>query len=275
MKNWIVYIASIFISLNALSQKKITSFETAIKEFNSGNYELSIPYFKRIAFFESNNILNLKYLADSYQNTKSYDKALVHYSLIYNISENDSIKNEVIIEMAKTYILQEKYDFAKIEALNIKDINQTFTDRKNYYLSIISFYLNDFESSKNYLLLISNLSASSQKVVNDIYKSALKSHLRPNPKVASFLSMVLPGSGQLYCGEFKSGINSFLLTGTAITVYTLISIRYSFIDAILGVFPYYQRYYTGGVINAQNMAKDKTKIKKMKTIKEINEIILK
>ena len=153
MKNWIVYIASIFISLNALSQKKITSFETAIKEFNSGNYELSIPYFKRIAFFESNNILNLKYLADSYQNTKSYDKAFVHYSLIYNISENDSIKNEVIIEMAKTYKLQEKYDFAKIEALNIKEINQAFTDRKNYYLSIISFYLNDFESSKNYLLL--------------------------------------------------------------------------------------------------------------------------
>jgi TM2 domain-containing membrane protein YozV len=111
--------------------------------------------------------------------------------------------------------------------------------------------------------------------VNDIYKSALKSHLRPNPKVASFLSMVLPGSGQLYCGEFKSGINSFLLTGTAITVYTLISIRYSFIDAILGVFPYYQRYYTGGVINAQNMAKDKIKIKKMKAIKEINEIIFK
>ena len=52
-------------------------------------------------FFESNNILNLKYLADSYQNTKSYDKALVHYSLIYNISENDSIKNEVIIEISQ------------------------------------------------------------------------------------------------------------------------------------------------------------------------------
>jgi tetratricopeptide (TPR) repeat protein len=275
MKNWIVYIASIFISLNALSQKKIKSFDDAIKEFNSGNYELSIPYFKRIAFFESNNILNLKYLADSYQNTKSYDKALVHYSLIYNISKNDSIKNEVIIEMAKTYILQEKYDYAKIEALNIKEINQAFTDRKNYYLSIISFYLNDLESSKNYLLLISNLSVSTQKVINDVYKSALKSHLRPNPKVASFLSMVLPGSGQLYCGEFKSGINSFLLTGTAITVYTLISIRYSFIDAILGVFPYYQRYYTGGVINAQNMAKNKIKMKKIETVKKINEIIFK
>lgn len=273
MKNWITYITSIFLSLNVISQKQIISFDDAIKEFNSGNYEISLPYFKRIAFFESNNILNLKYLADSYLNTKSYDNALVHYSLIYNISKNDSIKNEVIIEMAKTYILQEKYDYAKIEVLNIKEINQNFTDRKNYYLSIISFFKNEFENSKNYLLQIRNLSDSSQRIINELYNNASKYYNRPNPKVASFLSMIVPGSGQLYSGKFKSGINSFLLTGAALTAFTLINIRYSFLDAILGVFPYYQRYYTGGVINAQNMAENKIKMKKIETVKKINEII--
>ena len=273
MKNWITYITSIFLSLNVISQKQIISFEEAIKEFNSGNYEISLPYFKRIAFFESNNILNLKYLADSYLNTKSYDNALVHYSLIYNISKNDSIKNEVIIEMAKTYILQEKYDYAKIEVLNIKEINQDFTDRKNYYLSIISFFKNEFENSKNYLLQIRNLSDSSQRIINELYINASNYYNRPNPKVASFLSMIVPGSGQLYSGKFKSGINSFLLTGAALTAFTLINIRYSFLDAILGVFPYYQRYYTGGVINAQNMAENKIKMKKIETVKKINEII--
>lgn len=275
MKNWIIYTASIFISLNAVSQKEVNSFDAAIKEFNSGNYELSIPYFKRIAFFESNNITNLKYLADSYQKTRSYDKALVHYSLIYNIVVNDSIKNEVIIEMAKTYIQQEKYNYAKIEVLNIKEINQSFIDRKNYYLSIISFYLNEFEDSKKHLLVISSLSDSSKKFINELFKNVAKTQLIPNPKVASILSMIIPGTGQLYSGEFKSGINSFLLTGTAITVFTLINIRYSFLDAILGVFPYYQRYYTGGVINAQNIAENKIKMKKVETVKKINEIILK
>ena len=275
MKNWIIYTTSIFISLNAVSQKQVNSFDAAIKEFNSGNYELSIPYFKRIAFFESNNITNLKYLADSYQKTKSYDKALVHYSLIYNIVVNDSIKNEVIIEMAKTYILQEKYNYAKIEVLNIKEINQSFIDRKNYYLSIISFYLNEFEDSKKHLLVISSLSDSSKKFINELFKNVAKTQLIPNPKVASILSMIIPGTGQLYSGDFKSGINSFLLTGTAITVFTLINIRYSFLDAILGVFPYYQRYYTGGVINAQNIAENKIKMKKVETVKKINEIILK
>tara|TARA_B100001094_G_scaffold241565_1_gene237429 strand:- start:1685 stop:2515 length:831 start_codon:yes stop_codon:yes gene_type:complete len=274
MKNWIIYTTSIFISLNVISQKQIKSFDDAIKEFNSGNYELSIPYFKRIAFFESNNILNLKYLADSYQNTKSFDKALVHYSLIYNISKNDSIKNEVIIEMAKTYILQEKYNYAKIEAFNIKEINQTFTDRKNYYLSIISFYMNEFENSKNYLLSISSLSDSSSKIINELYANTIKNIHNPNPKVASFLSMILPGAGQVYSGEFKSGINSFLLTGAALTAFTIINIRYSFLDAILGVFPYYQRYYTGGVINAQKMAEKKNKMKRLETVIKINEIII-
>ena len=58
MKNWIICITSIFLSLNVISQKQIKYFDDAVKEFNSGNYELSIPYFKRIAFFESNNIIN-------------------------------------------------------------------------------------------------------------------------------------------------------------------------------------------------------------------------
>ena len=186
MKNWITCITSIFLSLNVISQKQIKYFDDAVKEFNSGNYELSIPYFKRIAFFESNNIINLKYLADSYQKIKSHDKALVHYSLIYNIAKNDSIKNEVIIEMTKTYILQEKYNYAKIEALNIKEINQGFIDRKNYYLSIITFFENEFENSKNYLLMISSISDSSKQIISKLYNVAEKI-IQTKPKSSLFL----------------------------------------------------------------------------------------
>ena len=87
--------------------------------------------------------------------------------------------------------------------------------------------------------------------------------------------MIVPGSGQLYSGKLKSGINSFLLTGAALTAFAIINVRYSFIDAILGVFPYYQCYYTGGVINAQKMAENKNKMRKLECIKKLNEIISK
>ena len=123
--------------------------------------------------------------------------------------------------------------------------------------------------------MISSFSDSSKKIIRKLYNGAEKNHLNPNPKVAAFLSMVLPSSGQIYCGELKSGINSFLLTGAALTAFTLINIRYSFLDAILGIFPYYQRYYTGGVINAQKMAEKKNKMRKLECIKKLNEIISK
>ena len=118
--------------------------------------------------------------------------------------------------MTKTYILQEKYNYAKIEALNIKkkSIKASLIE-KNYYLSIITFFKNEFENSKNYLLMISSISDSSKQIISKLYNVAGKNHLKPNPKVASFLSMIIPGSGQLYSGRIKklNEINSFLLTG--------------------------------------------------------------
>ena len=121
-----------------------------------------------------------------------------------------------------------------------------------------------------------NIGEFSDSNINQVESSF--SHLerkirRTNPKVASALSMVLPGSGQVYSGNFSSGINSLLLTTTALSIFTIISFRYSPIEAILSVFPYYQRYYIGGVINAINFVEEKNRITYHKTIIELNSII--
>ena len=273
MKNWIIYLISLLYTTTLTGQKQEESFQIALENFHSENYDLCIPYFKRIAFFESDNITNLNYLADSYYKTKSYDNALVHYSLIYNLLTKDSLKNEVCFEMAKCYMSQEKYEYAVIEILNIKEINNYFKSRKNYYLFIIYLYKGDIESSKKYFLKINEFSDSNINQVESSFSRLEKKIRRTNPKVASTLSMVLPGSGQVYSGNFSSGLNSLLLTTTALSVFTIISIRYSFIDAILSVFPYYQRYYIGGVINAINFAEEKNKLITYKTINNLNNII--
>ena len=175
--------------------------------------------------------------------------------------------------MAKCYMSQEKYEYAVIEILNIKEINNYFKSRKNYYLFIIYLYKGDIESSKKYFLKINEFSDSNINQVESSFSRLEKKIRRTNPKVASTLSMVLPGSGQVYSGNFSSGLNSLLLTTTALSVFTIISIRYSFIDAILSVFPYYQRYYIGGVINAINFAEEKNKLITNKTIIDLNNII--
>ena len=273
MKNWIIYLISFLSSVSLTSQNQNESFQIALNNFESENYDLCIPYFKRVAFFESDNIANLNYLADSYYKIKSYDNALVHYSLIYNLSASDSLKNEVCFEMAKCYISQEKYEYAKIEILNIKELNNYFKSRKNYYLFLIYLYEGEFESSKNYFLNISELSDSNIIQVESSFSKLEKKIRRTNPKIASALSMVLPGSGQAYSGNFNSGLNSLLLTTTALSIFTIISFRYSPLEAILSVFPYYQRYYIGGVINAINFTEEKNRLRCHKTIIKLNDIL--
>ena len=273
MKNWIIYLISLLYAVTVTGQKQEESFQIALKNFHLEKYDLCIPYFKRVAFFESDNIENLNYLAESYQKIKSYDNALVHYSLIYNLLTNDSLKNEVCFEMAKCYISEDKYDYAEIEILNIKELNNYFKSRKNYYLFLIYLYKGEFELSKNYFLNISEFSDANINQIERSFSHLEKKIRRSNPKFASALSMVIPGSGQVYSGNFSSGINSLLLTTTALSIFTIISFRYSPIEAILSVFPYYQRYYIGGVLNAINFVEEKNRIRYHKTVIELNSII--
>jgi len=273
MKNWIIYLISLLYAVTVAGQKQEESFQIALKNFHSEKYDLCIPYFKRIAFFESDNITNLNYLAESYSKIKSYDNALVHYSLMYNLLSNDSLKNEVCFEMAKCYMSEDKYEYAEIEILNIKELNNYFKSRKNYYLFLIYLYDGEFELSKNYFLNIREFSDANINQIERSFSHLEKKIRRTNPKVASALSMVIPGSGQVYSGNLSSGINSLLLTTTALSIFTIISFRYSPIEAILSVFPYYQRYYIGGVLNAINFVEEKNRIRCHKTVIELNSII--
>ena len=43
MKNWIICITSIFLSLNVISQKQIKYFDDAVKEFNPTNRMEAMP----------------------------------------------------------------------------------------------------------------------------------------------------------------------------------------------------------------------------------------
>ena len=63
--------------------------------------------------------------------------------------------------------------------------------------------------------------------------------------------MIIPGSGQIYAGDWRNGLNSLLLTGGLMTlgIYTISAA--GFIDGIVMVGPWYQRYYTGGFKRAE------------------------
>ena len=77
---------------------------------------------------------------------------------------------------------------------------------------------------------------------------------RTNPAIPTTMSIIIPGLGQLYLGDLKSALNSFMLTSGFALLFIHTALEYSLIDAAASVLPWYQRYYQGGYENAGKIA---------------------
>jgi hypothetical protein len=100
-----------------------------------------------------------------------------------------------------------------------------------------------------------------------------KNLLSPSPKRARIMSMILPGLGQTYSGDLKSGLNSLLLTSGLIALGINISIRYRLVDAVFSILPWYQRYYTGGYGKAEEIAIRKRQKKRNEVYTKVLKLI--
>lgn len=80
---------------------------------------------------------------------------------------------------------------------------------------------------------------------------------RLKPGLAGALSLILPGSGQLYAGNGKNAANSLLLVGGLLSAGIWMAVKFTPLDAILTVFPWFWRYYQGGVWHARDLVRKK------------------
>lgn len=75
-----------------------------------------------------------------------------------------------------------------------------------------------------------------------------------NPTVATVMSAIIPGSGQIYCGEYLDGLNALLLNGAMIwSGYTQI-VEQRYLAALLVGVPLVSRYYLGNLEHAERYA---------------------
>ncbi len=75
-----------------------------------------------------------------------------------------------------------------------------------------------------------------------------------SPYLARWLSGIVPGAGDVYLGNWRNGINAFLINGALgyLTIDALVAHRY--IQSTTIFLMGWNRYYFGGMINAQNAA---------------------
>ena len=238
--------------------------------FGKSEYIAALNEYQRALFFsgkERKSELSKK-IADCYFATHDYESAVSMYDSAYCYSTDDSIRIEFRLQKIQCYLAGGNYGYAllKLEDLETES-NEYLTRKIEIYKGVSLYGSGRYEEALRIFsgiiepddsLKISRLRQLSGEV---------KKLPRPNPAIATGLSVLVPGSGQMYAGEFKDGANSALLLSTLF----YLGMNAQILDFAV-VMPFLYRYYMGGIVHANRFAKEKTRQKKYDCYKQLMEI---
>jgi tetratricopeptide (TPR) repeat protein len=260
MKQKAFYILVSLISLVTCSPAQTVGETRAFADslYATGHLDEALPVYQRSAFFNRPvaDAEVLSRIADCFISGGDLEKALEFYDHSYFAQTNDSIKKEVLFRKAACYLRSHNYNFALMELLSLDDsLSPGFERKRNFYLGMVWFGLEDFTKAGGYFEKSTADPLGRQKI--RVMFADTRPFYRPHPKLASWLSIFIPGAGQIYSGEIWSGVNSLFLTGFFVGLGFYVVTVSSPIDALFTALPWFQRYYQGGFQRASDFAKNK------------------
>ncbi|MFH1319814.1 MAG: hypothetical protein ABII90_04065 [Bacteroidota bacterium] len=180
------------------------------EQFNKGNYQLALKEYQRILLFDNEKEYNELYskIASIHYLVSDFDLAFKYYDFAMRVENNDSLRFELALKKTLCNFNQDNYFSALTELFDLPDPhNEYLQKRKNLYMGICYFGLNDYENSREFLAAL--LDSASITKINDLFLDFDRFNRKFRPRKVELMSMFLPGLGQIYTGELLSGLNSF------------------------------------------------------------------
>ena len=213
------------------------------------NYDAAITEYKRFLFFQPDDdrVLEVYHRIGILQRNLGLLREAIDSirQAVIRTSDKEQ-KSEYQIDLAVTLIANKDYDLARLELIKvlIRSPSEALYKRTLFLQGVTYTYQFRWEEAQEILRNYSQdekLDELFQKTDNLPYKSKL---------VAKILSGILPGSGQIYAGNWKSGLNAFALNSAFgyVTVDSILDQNY--VDAIMWTYFIFQRYYQGNLYRA-------------------------
>ncbi len=255
-----ILIFSLQFATKAIGQDLHQTFAFANELIETEQYERALLTFHRVLFFGEGSYQEeiFHHMGTCYYELKEYENAARYYDLAYFAEENDSIKIELTFKKTSSLLMNKDYAYAQIELFNLPDnLSPYFEQKRNFYEGITYFGLGDYlESENKFLQALPVGYAEEKKKIMEIFKNLEKVE-KISPKKARILSMFIPGLGQVYAGDWRNGLNSFLLNAGFAVLAVQTAFQYSIWDVALSILPWYQRYHMGGYMGAERIAYEK------------------
>jgi len=201
-------------------------------------------------------------LGDTLFFQSKFEVADIYYSKAYDLVSADSVNDGMLIKMAGSAYFIKKYETS---LKYLKKCEDKYSYNYNYYMFLDLWSLRNYDSCLFYL----------QKLIPDSkYYHTLNKKVKHidhiSPIKALVMSLFLPGLGQAYAHDYKNAINSVALN--SVFVYAMIRTfnSYSWPEVVMGVLPWWERYYRGGAVHAKEITYKYKAEKARKLLVEVN-----
>jgi len=246
------------------------TYAFALFESRQGNYDIAIKSLKRIQFFDDQNKFPgvYKMLADCYFEKASYEDAYYYYDLAAVQAENDSVLPEIVARKVTCRLFDHQYQEALIDLLSFsKNRNGRQQWQFDMLFGITYFYLGDYHASEQYFLKSADSSQFQQVTnLNNDFRQIRHIEKRYNPATSRVMSIIIPGSGQIWAGDYRNGVNSLLLITGLLSASVALTGTLSIFDSFVIVAPWFQRYYMGGYQKAYEITNTRQQSEKNKIL---------
>ena len=250
----------LLISFASFAQNSFDAqFNFAKKLYSDEDYFDTVTELKRLLFFDQNseyiyeaNLL----IGKSYKQGAKFSDAIRHLTLAEINAENIDELYETRIEIIRINILRRTTREA-FKLLDSLGSDERFIDKKDeikYWRGWAYMFADDWEEAAQTFAEIDTnhvLKTLAEEVGDDLYSVSF----------AKTISYIIPGAGQIYTGEYISGLLSLgwnVLWGY-LTIEAFIAER--IFDGIVIANFLWLRFYRGNLQNAENFAMEKNLVR--------------
>lgn len=264
----VLFLILITKSFVSFGQSLDQTFDFANQLYEQKSYQNAVEAYKRVLYFDSAALFSKQVypkIAECLFSLQRHQESASYYDLAYFSTEDSVLKDTYILKKLSCFLILQQYDYAEVELLNLdENISDNLADDKNFNEAILRFAKQEYDLSEQiFKKLVSDTSAI------DALFDKNKKVSKISPRKAKILSMIIPGLGQLYVGDIKNGLNSFILS----TGLFALGLRSAFInnplDAAISTLPWFQRYYQGGFKKAELIAIAKIQDKRYKIYNQL------
>lgn len=265
----------VWISLSHLcslfSQDLATVRTLADQAYQRQDYDQALAYLKRLSFFgEQAEAIVYFRQGECYLARKQFARASLAFDRSFFLAD-DTLRNAAQFGKIRSLLKSGQFRPALIEIYAFSSPADSLVRRLAFYEGLCHYALADFGRAEAAFL---RAAPPNDTTLKNKIKALLRNEDRlyqPREKTAKIFSYALPGAGQFYAGDWKNGLNSLLLNAGLLAAGIYIGQTYSYLDALIAVGPWLQRYWLGGATAAGNIALKEREERRRKVYSELME----